>query len=115
MKVSLSKSRLYLIGWGLSGVLRGRYAEEMFKLVLPRGSTPTGQRLAHILRQYLKDYEARVRETGDETCLKPLIIIVITDGAPSDEVGGVIKHAARRLDKLDAPSYPSYQIGFQFF
>ncbi|KAK9772306.1 hypothetical protein SCAR479_11006 [Seiridium cardinale] len=86
--------------------------EEMFNMVRPRGATPTGQRLAHILRHYLKEYEARVRETGDETCLKPLSIIVITDGAPSDEVGGVIKQAAKRLDKLDAPPY---QIGIQFF
>lgn len=86
--------------------------EEMFKIVHPQKATPTGQRLNVILRQYLRNYEEKVKETGDETCLKPLSIIVITDGAPSDEVGGVIVQAAKRLDKLDAPPY---QIGIQFF
>lgn len=86
--------------------------EEMFKLVRPQRDTPTGQRLEYILRRYLKRYEAMIRETDDETCLKPLSIIVITDGAPTDEVGGVIKWAAQKLDKLDAPPY---QIGIQFF
>ncbi|KAH6653481.1 hypothetical protein BKA67DRAFT_660094 [Truncatella angustata] len=86
--------------------------EEIFDKVRPYGATPTGQRLQHILRQYTKTYEAMVNNTKDETCLKPLSIIVITDGVPSDEVGGVIQQVATKLDKLDAPSY---QIGIQFF
>lgn len=86
--------------------------EEMFKMVRPQRATPTGQRLNLILRQYLKRYEEIIKQTGDETCLKPLSIIVITDGAPSDEVGAVIVQAAKKLDKLDAPPY---QVGIQFF
>lgn len=43
---------------------------------------------------------------------KPLNIIVITDGEPSDEVDTVIIQAAKRLDRMDAPPY---QLGIQFF
>ena len=43
---------------------------------------------------------------------KPLNIIVLTDGEPSDDVESVIIAAARRLDRLDAPAW---QVGIQFF
>ena len=43
---------------------------------------------------------------------KPLNIIVITDGEPSDEVDTVIIQAAKRLDRMDAAPY---QLGIQFF
>ncbi|KAI2479380.1 von willebrand factor [Pyrenophora tritici-repentis] len=39
-------------------------------------------------------------------------IIVITDGEPSDDVESAIIQAARKLDKLDAPTW---QVGIQFF
>ncbi|KAI0136797.1 hypothetical protein BJ170DRAFT_677665 [Xylariales sp. AK1849] len=80
--------------------------------VSPRMGTPTGTRLNHILRPYLKHYEQEFRRTDDETCLKPLNIIVITDGVPSDEVEGVIIQAAKKLDAIEAPPY---QVGIQFF
>ena len=48
---------------------------------------------------------------GIET-IKPLNIIVITDGVPSDDVESVIINAARKLDKWDAPAW---QVGVQFF
>lgn len=43
---------------------------------------------------------------------RPLNIIVITDGIPSDDPESVIIHTARKLDALDAPPW---QVGIQFF
>ncbi|KAF2085445.1 hypothetical protein K490DRAFT_67603 [Saccharata proteae CBS 121410] len=79
---------------------------EIFSTVRPRGGTPTGQRLNQILKPYLQKYE---RE-GDAT--KPLNVIVITDGEPSDDVESVIISAAKKLDRFDAPAW---QVGIQFF
>jgi uncharacterized protein YegL len=78
---------------------------EIFSAVRPRGGTPTGQRLNQILRPYLVRLAA-----NSET--KPLNIIVITDGEPSDDVESPIITAAKKLDKLDAPAW---QVGIQFF
>ncbi|KAF2230048.1 hypothetical protein EV356DRAFT_509449 [Viridothelium virens] len=79
---------------------------EIFSQVRPGGSTPTGQRLNTILRNYLRKYENNPNTT------KPLNIIVITDGEPSDDVESPIISAAKKLDKLDAPAW---QVGIQFF
>ena len=49
---------------------------------------------------------------GERVLPKPLNIIVLTDGEPSDDVESVIIAAARRLDRLDAPAW---QVGIQFF
>lgn len=79
---------------------------EIFSTVSPGGGTPTGQRLNQILKPYLRRYEANPDGT------KPINIICITDGEPSDDVESPIIAAAKKLDKLDAPSW---QIGIQFF
>lgn len=79
---------------------------EIFQTVRPGGATPTGQRLSKILRPYLQRYE----KNPDNT--KPINIIVITDGEPSDDVESPIIQAAKKLDKLDAPAW---QVGIQFF
>jgi len=79
---------------------------EIFSTVRPRGGTPTGTRLRQILRPYLDRYYANPDGT------KPLNIIVITDGEPSDDVESTIIWAAKKLDKKDAPAW---QIGIQFF
>ncbi|EON62391.1 hypothetical protein W97_01613 [Coniosporium apollinis CBS 100218] len=79
---------------------------EIFSSVRPGGGTPTGQRLNGILRPYLKRYERSPEST------KPLNIIIITDGEPSDDVESPIVAAAKKLDKLDAPAW---QVGIQFF
>lgn len=86
--------------------------EEIFRRVQPRGGTMTGMRLDKILGRYLRRYEAEVERTDDETCLKPLNIIVITDGAASDHPRENILSAAVRLDRIRAPIY---QVGIQFF
>ncbi|KAF2864905.1 hypothetical protein BDV95DRAFT_508257 [Massariosphaeria phaeospora] len=79
---------------------------EIFQTVRPGGGTPTGQRLNKILKNYLQQYQASPEST------KPINIIVITDGEPSDDVESVIINAAKKLDKFDAPSW---QVGIQFF
>ncbi len=81
--------------------------EAIFNNVSPRGGTPTGSRLHAILRPYLRELELK----GEEN-VKPLNIIVITDGQATDDVESVIVSAARKLDKWDAPAW---QVGIQFF
>lgn len=79
---------------------------EIFQTVRPSGATPTGQRLQKILKPYLQRYEI------DPESTKPINIIVITDGEPSDDVEAPIIACAKKLDKLDAPAW---QVGIQFF
>lgn len=79
---------------------------EIFTSVRPQGGTPTGQRLNAILKKYLSRYGSDPENT------KPLNIIVITDGEPSDDVESPIIAAAKKLDKLDAAAW---QVGIQFF
>jgi hypothetical protein len=79
---------------------------EIFQTVRPGGGTPTGQRLRKILMPYLARYRALPGST------KPVNLIVITDGAPSDDVESSIVEVAEELDTLKAPSW---QVGIQFF
>lgn len=79
---------------------------EIFQTVRPSGATPTGQRLQKILKPYLQRYEK------DPDTTKPINVIVITDGEPSDDVEAPIIACAKKLDKLDAPAW---QVGIQFF
>lgn len=81
---------------------------EIFQNVRPGGGTPTGQKLNKIIKPYLDDFQRKAEKDKP----KPINIIVITDGEPSDDVESVIINAARKLDKLDAPAW---QIGIQFF
>lgn len=99
-------------GTGYRGVKSVREVENIFRSVRPQMATPTGTRLGNILRPYVRHYEDLARQTEDLTCLKPINIIVITDGVPSDDVEAVVIQVAKKLDKLDAPPY---QIGIQFF
>ncbi|KAF2622470.1 hypothetical protein BU25DRAFT_209289 [Macroventuria anomochaeta] len=79
---------------------------EIFQTVRPGGATPTGQRLQKILKPYLQRYEKNPETT------KPINVIVITDGEPSDDVEAPIIACAKKLDKLEAPAW---QVGIQFF
>lgn len=79
---------------------------DIFQTVRPCGSTPTGQRLNKILKPYLERYEKNPETT------KPINVIVITDGEPSDNVKSPIIQVAKKLDNLDAPAW---QIVIQFF
>ena len=63
----------------------------------------TGTRIESILREYLsrlERYSASPSETShDESVVKPLNLIVITDGAPSDDPESVIIAAAKRVSR----------------
>ena len=79
---------------------------EIFHTIHPGGGTPTGQRLNSILKPYLRSYEAQPDRT------KPINVICVTDGEPSDDVESVLIACAKKLDKLEAPAW---QVGVQFF
>ena len=82
------------------------YALEcIFNRVTPSGSTPIGTRLYNILSPYVQ-----ALQRGETK--KPLNIIVITDGAATDDPESVIVDAAKKLDALRAPPW---QVGIQFF
>ena len=79
----------------------------------PRGATPTGAALARILTPYLARFEAAAAApAGPAPTPKPLNIIVITDGAATDDVESVLVAVARRLDRAHALPW---QVGVQFF
>lgn len=60
----------------------------------------------------MKEYLGKLTAAGtDADSVKPMNIIVITDGAPSDDVESVLVNAARKLDKMDAEPW---QLGVQF-
>lgn len=82
--------------------------EQVFNRVRPSGVTPTGQRLHAILEPYLDRYKRAPRDAKP----KPMNLICITDGVPTDDVEGPLIQAARRLDKMNAPAW---QVGVQFF
>ncbi|EEH34292.2 hypothetical protein PAAG_05341 [Paracoccidioides lutzii Pb01] len=68
-----------------------------------------------MLSLYLLGHLSHV-ETASETkalgnTVKPLNIIVITNGRPTDDVETVISNAANRLDKCNAKPW---QVGIQF-
>jgi uncharacterized protein YegL len=94
---------------GYRGIKRAATVTEIFERVRPQGGTPTGIRVHNILKPYLARLEIEMA-AGKE--MKPLNLIVLTDGVPSDDVESVLLSAAKKLDKLDAPPY---QIGVQFF
>lgn len=89
--------------------------DRIFTSVRPGGMTPTGTRLNHILKAYLRHYEAAVERAGgdpDGTDVKPINVIMITDGVPSDDPESVLLSVAQKLDRLEAPPH---QVGVQFF
>lgn len=83
--------------------------QRIFDTVRPGGGTPTGTRLNQILKPYLKECETKKQNIES---VKPLNIIVITDGVPTDDPESVIVSVAKKLDKLEAPPW---QVGIQFF
>ena len=99
---------------GYTNVTTAAAVENIFQTVRPLGGTPTGTRLNQILKPYLAEVENSIeREShGHEATVKPLNIIVITDGVPSDDVESVIVNAAKKLDAYGAEPW---QVGIQFF
>lgn len=80
---------------------------QIFSSVSPFGTTPTGARLGDLLQKYLSAYKKN-------RAIKPLNIICITDGEPTDpaKLEKAIVKAAKELDVLDARDR---QVGIQFF
>ncbi len=90
-------------------ITRPDEVQRIFDQVRPGGGTPTGTKLNAILKPYLRELEAK---KSNMDAVKPLNIIVITDGVPTDDPESVIVSYARKLEKLDAPMW---QVGIQFF
>ncbi|KAA8910588.1 hypothetical protein FN846DRAFT_897928 [Sphaerosporella brunnea] len=97
------------------------HIRRLFSEVEPDGCTPTGECLDDILRDYLDRYaqtklpaspsSAPDGEHRQPSKIKPLNIVVLTDGEPTDDPESVIVSAARRLEALNAPLH---QVGIQF-
>lgn len=100
---------------GYKNVTDASGVREIFKSVQPSGATPVGTRLHQILTPYLRNL-SKLTTQGRETELKPLNIIVITDGVFTDDAETVIVGVARQLDQAGAgvPAVP-WQVGIQFF
>lgn len=100
---------------GYCNVTTMEQVNQIFTTVRPSGMTPTGTRLNHILKAYLRHYEDGVKRAGgdpDATDVKPVNVITITDGVPSDDPEAVLLSVAQRLDAIQAPPY---QLGVQLF
>lgn len=85
--------------------------DALFRTVKPRGATPTGKALEKVLRAYMSELEAAAA-AGRPTTVKPLNLIVITDGVPTDDPESVLVTYARRLDK---GNWPLSQVGIQMY
>ncbi|KAI9734189.1 MAG: hypothetical protein M1818_006604 [Claussenomyces sp. TS43310] len=96
---------------GYRNVVSVQTVERIFRRVRPAGGTPTGSMCRKILKPYLANLEAEAK-MGRIDNVKPLNIIVITDGVPSDDVESILLAAAKKLDALDAAPH---QVGVQFF
>jgi uncharacterized protein YegL len=94
---------------GYRGITHPETVTRIFERVRPSNGTPTGIRVHNILKPYLENCE---KEIGAGREVKPLNLIVLTDGVPSDDVESVLISAAKKLDKMDAPPF---QVGVQFF
>jgi hypothetical protein len=94
-----------VIATGYRGIKRAVTITEIFERVRPQGGTPTGTRVYNILNPYLAKLE-KVMGEGKE--VKPMNLIVLTDGVPSDDVESVLLSIAKKLDRLDVPPF---QVG----
>ncbi|KAH8650793.1 hypothetical protein BGZ61DRAFT_542072 [Ilyonectria robusta] len=83
--------------------------QRLFESIRPGDATPTGARLHSILQPYCANL-SRKPENLDST--KPVNVIIITDGCPTDDPESIIIHHAKKLDQFEAPPY---QVGIQFF
>ncbi|KAH9993314.1 hypothetical protein BJV74DRAFT_771130 [Russula compacta] len=79
--------------------------QDFFNGIVPEGQTPTGRRLREILDIYVPKIEDPALHH------KPISILVITDGVPTDDPKPVIVDFARRLD---VKNIPLRQLGIQF-
>ncbi|KAK4155072.1 hypothetical protein C8A00DRAFT_13895 [Chaetomidium leptoderma] len=100
--------------YGFCNIRTAAEVNSIFGRVRPTGATPLGTKINAILKPYVTDFAQRAARIGnpDETGIKPVNMIVITDGAPTDDPEAVIISLAKKLDAADAPPH---QVGIQFF
>lgn len=97
-------------GTGFYNILNAHSVEEVWTTVSrPQGLTPTGRRIRDILSPYMEHLR---NETKYKREVKPLNLIVITDGVATDDPESEIVRVAKELNRLDAPLS---QVGIQFF
>ncbi|KAL7922930.1 hypothetical protein ACQKWADRAFT_290738 [Trichoderma austrokoningii] len=97
---------------GYYGIDTPEKVQMAFERARPGGITPTGTRLGQILTPYIARLNPNKKSPEAIENIKPINIIVITDGTPSDDPESVIMQNARMLDRFDAPLH---QVGIQFF
>lgn len=100
---------------GFLNITSADTVSNLFATVRPSGATPTGKRLQQIINPYLTNFEKAMKAKGGDaeaTGIKPINVIVVTDGVPTDDPETVLLSFAKRLDRIDAPPY---QLGVQFF
>ncbi|KAG1735453.1 hypothetical protein EDB19DRAFT_1104901 [Suillus lakei] len=100
----------------ITGVADSKAVHKQFTNLQPCGPTPIGHRLDVILGDYFRDLDAakRKEDAGDNFArkqIKPVNVIIITDGAPTDDPESVIVSFAKRLE---ADKWPLAQVGIQF-
>ncbi|WWC73748.1 uncharacterized protein I206_107720 [Kwoniella pini CBS 10737] len=99
------------------GIRAAHEVEDLFRGLEPKGATPTGMRLESILREYMARLERSQLPSSPsingktEGIIKPMNLIVVTDGAPTDDPESVLIACAKRLDRGE---FPLYQVGIQF-
>ncbi|KAL8380785.1 hypothetical protein RB595_005191 [Gaeumannomyces hyphopodioides] len=100
-----------------NGVKSASAVAQVFDTVFPSGMTPTGKRIGEILVPYIDEYAIKAARKGArKTGMKPLNLIVITDGAPTDRTGFKVHEVLHRVARqLDLSGAPLYQVGVQFF
>ncbi|KAM0362963.1 hypothetical protein ACHAO7_011599 [Fusarium culmorum] len=76
--------------------------QRLFTSVQPSGSTPAGACLQSTLNPYVS-HTSRRAENID--AIKPVNIIVITDGCLIDDPESIIVHHAKKLDQIEAPPH----------
>jgi len=82
----------------------------VYNQVQPGGGTPTGAKLEAVLTRIIDKLEDAV-DTPAYGLIKPMDIIVLTDGVPTDYPAPVLQEAARKLDEgLHHPN----AVGIQF-
>jgi len=97
-----------VVGKGLRSVDE---VARLFRRVEPRGSTPTAAALARILTPYMDLLE---REKAAGRKVKPLNLIVLTDGSPDPRGGDPTPVIVDIGKRLDAGKFPPFQLGIQF-
>ncbi|KAF9456828.1 hypothetical protein BDZ94DRAFT_1274706 [Collybia nuda] len=83
----------------------GNEVKTLFNTVNPCGETPIGRKLEVLFDKYIPLIENKTHFH------RPIAIVVITDGVPTDDLTTVIVNAARRLDRNNVPPK---KFGVQF-